>query len=441
MSRSAAGAMNSAQFEQELMQAVRRHSLFWLAAANIVGVWLALLLAHPEWGAILGEYSYGRWMALHLNWQLYGWCSIPAVGILFRSFLIPGSAALAQARAALRLWSLTLALGGFGWLNGGTSGKLFLDWSGLPRLMLAATLGVLWSVLAWNYWKPRGQSGPAPSLCRIRTVGKTLAIAALAIVPAVLFWSTQRHVYPAIDPETGGPTGSSLLGSTLVIVLVLALTPKLLGLPRKHGAREQWFWMLFAANFVFFLTLNHANSSHRDWRQMTGLGSLLIWAPLLAHHLRRFSWASGSRLWLSATIVWWALLVVSGFSEFLPGILDHLKFTHGLVAHAHLAMGGLLMSYNVLVLLNLSEGGARAPEILSGRLAFIFWQAGLALHLAALACLAGAEIENPGRFFSGGSVWLFWARFIAGAVMAAVSIQWAWRAGMSNEPPETVQYA
>jgi len=420
------------------MQAVRRHSLFWLAAANIVGVWLALLLAHPEWGAILGEYSYGRWMPLHLNWQLYGWCSLPSIGLLFRTYLIPGAAALAQARQALRMWSLTLALGGLGWLNGGTSGKLFLDWIGLPRWMLVATLGLLWVILAWNYWKPVRNSDLTPA---IRTAGKTSALVALAVVPAVLFWSTLRRIYPAIDPGTGGPTGSSLLGSTLVIVLILALTPKALSLSKRNGVRELWFWVLFVADGLLFLALSHANSSHRDWRQIAGMGSLMIWTPMLAHHLRCFIWAPASRLWLSATIAWWALLVVSGFSGFLPGILDRLKFTHGLVAHAHLAMGGLLMSYNMLLLVNLSDAGARVSDILASRPAFVFWQAGLTFHMVALMGIAGEEIKNPGRFFSGGAVWLFWMRFIAGAVMAAVSIFWAWRVGVLKEPPENVHHA
>jgi len=407
---------------------VCRHSLFWLAAANVVGVMLALLLARPEWGAILGEYGYGRWMALHLNWQLYGWCSLPAVGILFRTYLNAGSAALAQANNALRFWSLTLALGGFGWLNGGTSGKLFLDWSALPRWMLIAALAFLWAVLAWNYWKPMRSAGLPPSTPQIRTIGKTAALVALAIVPAVLFWATRRQVYPAIDPGTGGPTGASLLGSTLVIVLILALTPKALGLPKTSGARERWLWLLFGADALLFLTVNHSNSSHADWRQIAALGSLLIWAPVLGRHLGCFVWARGSGLWLSAAIVWWALLVASGFAAFLPGILDHIKFTHGLVAHAHLAMGGLLTSYNVLVLLNLSGASTRTIQILSGRVAFFFWQAALVLHLAALTGIACVEIENPGRFFSGGAGWLFWMRFTAGAVMAGVSVRWAWRA-------------
>ena len=425
MSRTTEASLTVAGFDQELMRLVCRHSLFWLAAANIVGVGLSLLLARPEWGAILGEYTYGRWMPLHLNWQLYGWCALPCVGLLLRKYLIPGPAALAQARAALQMWSLTLAFGGFGWLNGRTSGKLFLDWMGWPRVMLVATLGSLWAILAWNYWKPARQGELAPAT---RNLGKTAALLALAIIPGVLFWATQRRVYPAIDPGTGGPTGSSLLGSTLAIVLILALTPKALGLPRKRDAREAWFWLLFATNFIFFLTLNHANSSHRDWRQITGLGSLLIWAPVLAHYLTRFVWAPRSRLWLAATIVWWALLVASGFSAFLPGVLDDLKFTHGLVAHAHLAMGGLLMSYNMLLLLNLSVGVAPVSGSVSGCAAFIFWQTALALHLAVLMGIAREEIEHPGAFFAGGAGWLYWMRFVAGAAMAAVSIRWAWRA-------------
>ena len=52
------------------------HNLFWLVLANAVGVLLATLLIVPRLNNILGEWTYGRWMSVHINLQLYGWCSL-----------------------------------------------------------------------------------------------------------------------------------------------------------------------------------------------------------------------------------------------------------------------------------------------------------------------------------------------------------------------------
>src|ERR1700694_2515497 len=65
------------------MAAVAWHSLFWLAAANCVGVLLAAMLLVPGINTLLGGWTYGLWMPVHMDLQLYGWCSLPLVGFLF----------------------------------------------------------------------------------------------------------------------------------------------------------------------------------------------------------------------------------------------------------------------------------------------------------------------------------------------------------------------
>jgi cytochrome c oxidase cbb3-type subunit 1 len=375
-------------------------------------------------------------MALHLNWQLYGWCSLPMVGALFVRFLRPTESALSQGRWVFRLWSFALILGGLSWLAGDTSGKLFLDWKAVPRLVFVFALVFLWVVLAWNY-----SVSVMGHALRIRSIlsGETMVLLILAAVPGILFWASGRRVYPAVDPGTGGPTGASLLGSTLVIVLVMALLPRALRLARTNSLSERPFWILFCADSAIFLAIEHGSSRHEDWRQIAGLGSLLVWVPVMVIHLRRYVWHRGSRLWLNATFVWWALLVVSGFVSFLPGILDRFKFTHALVAHAHLAMGGLLTSLNMLVLANLASPATVATEVLSDGHAFFIWQGGLILHLIALFLIGAAEIESPGDFFAGGVVGWYWLRLLAGAIMAAISVRWAWRVWVTPRPgSETV---
>src|SRR6476646_2913091 len=62
------------------------HSLFWLVFANSIGVLLAGLLLLPGLNHQLGEWTYGRWMMVHMNLELYGWASLPLVGFLFKVY-------------------------------------------------------------------------------------------------------------------------------------------------------------------------------------------------------------------------------------------------------------------------------------------------------------------------------------------------------------------
>lgn len=385
-----------ALFARQLQLSVARHSLCWLAAASLVGLWLALLLIEPEWGAAMGEFSYGRWMPLHLNWQLYGWCSLPMVGTLLQRFLPPSDTALRQAQWALRLWSFALFLGGWSWLRGETTGKLFLDWCGIARLVFLIALAALWGVLAWNYWRSTKARYWRLTLA---SAGDGLLLGMLAMVPPVLAWSSGRKVYPPIDPGTGGPTGISLLGSTLVIVFVLGILPKVLGLPDKGRGSERIYWLALALHACLVLVLKSAPPAHTAWQQITGLASLLIWIPGAGFYLRKFSWQPKAKVWLGTTFCWWSVLIVSGVLTFLPGVLDNLKFTNALVAHAHLAMGGLLTGINMLILLHLGRGETAVSIVIGGKVSPWLWQGALLIHLSALLGLASVEVQFPGSFF------------------------------------------
>lgn len=409
-----------------LARAVRGHSLGWLVAANLVGVLLATLLVWPAAGDALGRFGYGRWMPLHTDWQLYGWCALPLVGALLAACLEPAHpAAGAHARLALGGWTLALGLGGAAWLGGVASGKLFLNWSGWARPALALAMAALWTVLAAHLWWSRTRAGTA----RWRVAAGLLA--SLAVVPAMMYWVAGRSVYPTVNPDSGGATGASLLGSTLGIVTVFGLLPSLLGTARRPGSRTTWFWWALAGSFAVFAGIDHGNASHHAPAQVIGLGVLLAWVPLLAAYGRAWVWSAGARRWVIAAGAWWALLVVNGWVAFLPGLSEAWKFTHALVAHAHLAMAGLVTSVNFVVLNELDPA-----RPVGGRGVFRAWQLGCAAHVALMLGLGAVETERAADLFYGAD-WtrvVFTGRLAAGALMAGASIA-AWCEERTN--PET----
>ena len=117
---------------------------------------LAVLLLLPALNTLLGEWTYGRWMMVHVNILLYGWCGLPMLGWLFRIYgadrgpaagLVPSGSVDMVRCAASRLADMA---------RGHSSGKLFLDWSGYSRFAFpAAMLGLPVAAcrvvgLAWN---------------------------------------------------------------------------------------------------------------------------------------------------------------------------------------------------------------------------------------------------------------------------------------------------
>jgi cytochrome c oxidase cbb3-type subunit 1 len=93
-----------------------------------------------------------------------------------------------------------------------------------------------------------------------------------------------------------------------------------------------------------------------------------------------------------------------------------------LVAHAHLAMAGLVSAVNFAVLNEL------APERpVGGRIAFWLWQGGTVAHVALLAGLGSVETEHAADLFYGAG-WtqtIFVGRLLAGvAMLAGAAVAW-----------------
>jgi len=432
--RPAAGARTppDSPFHTALQRSVSLAALACLVGASAVGLWLALVLLWPGAGRIMGPLTYARWMPVHLDVQLYGWCSLPVVGVLMKRMLPPGDPWHRAARLALAAWIGALVAGALDWLTGHTSGKLFLDWSGADDIAFAAAQGCLWSVLAAGRWVRRGLDGGrvAP-----RMIDAALLLV-LAAVPLALHLAAQPGVYPPVNPDSGGATGHSLLASSLGLVGIALPLPALLGRPphRRILHESITIGLILAANWAVYLHIGHGNASHHDAEQIAGLGTLLVWPPLLAWWYRLFAWEPTQRLWLVTTGLWCAGIVVDGFVLFLPGVLDLLKFTNALVAHSHLAMAGLLTALNLLVLISLAptSGLARA---LADRRAWLLWNAGCAAMIVTLTWVGFREAADPLATRDGSdAVTLgYTLRLLTGAMMFAAAVQWFRSAARPSE--------
>ncbi len=395
------------------------HSLGWLVLANAIGLLLASLLIWPALGDLLVPFTYGHWITLHLNLQLYGWCSLPLVGLLFRLFLPaqPGS----SARWALQLWSGALLFAAWQWLAGHTSSKPFMEWAGAARWVMPAAMLFLAAALASGYrrrWR-EGRERPA-----VRAF-KLALLLALAIVPFVVAWASSPALYPPINPDSGGATGGSLLGSTLGVVGIILACPLVAGLPLRRGWVLPGAWVILGLHFGWFSLLDHGHRSHHEPAQLLALFSLALWLPLLILYLRRFTWPRVSRPWLAAFCVWGFVLLATALFTFLPGVLDRWKFTNALVAHTHIAMAGMLTSFLVLVLIAL-DPEQRWHRAFGDATAFLCWHGGCWIHISALLLLGLVEAKGQGVvFYSEPTSQLAYSLRLAGGLLMFIG-SWRW---------------
>lgn len=395
-----------------------RHALGWLVVGNGVGLYLSLLLLFP--GLQIPPWTYGRWVPVHLNLQLYGWTALPLIAWLFSLYEIEKSRHAAWGTAAVRAWSLALTVGVTHWLGGITSGKIFLDWKGGALWALVVAQVILWTVLALA-WHERRHAWN-----RKRRTGLLIGLMALALVPVSLVFSASPTVYPPIDRSTGGPTGSSLLGSTLIVIGLMLMLPRMVapGIRKSHTAAT---WIFFAASWPVFLLTEITGGTHRDPWQILPMLLLLPWAWLIPRDWKDFDWPEGSSTWRRVMLLWWAVLVGTGVLMFQQGVLDRLKFTQGLVAHTHLAMAGFTTSFCALLCVLIT----RRP--LGGNKSVVSWHlaaCGMILVLAASGWREGKDFH----WMAEAPDWRtmeFFLRAACGSVMCVVSIHWLWNSRRS----------
>jgi len=184
---------------------------------------------------------------------------------------------------------------------------------------------------------------------------------------------------------------------------------------------------LLLAHLAAFGLLDHGDHSHREPVQLAAMFSLFLWPPVLRAHFRRFAWPPGTTRWLYAFAAWGLLLVVDGVFTFLPGILEKWKFTNALVGHVHIAMAGMLTSFNMLVLIMLARR-AGIGHGLDDAVLFRWWHGGTVVHAVALITAGSLEASHPSWLFSGHPAMMtcYGLRLAGGLAMTVAAVGW-WR--------------
>lgn len=391
-----------------------RHALGWLVFGNAVGLYLSLLLVFPNLQS--GPLTYGRWMPVHLNVQLYGWTSLPLVAWLLSIYQTDRGRFSAWGSAAVWAWSAALAVGVFHWLAGVTSGKLFLDWKAGALSAFIAAQVILWLALAvsWN--------GQKHGWSRARRLASLAGLLGLALVPPSLAFAASPAVYPPIDRTTGGPTGSSLQGSALFVIGLMLLLPRVAARQTRSGG-NLLLWVFFALSWVVFGVTEVMGGTHYDPHQVFSMLFLLPWVWLLPRDWKRFEWPEGSKVWRWSMFGWWGVLVVTSLAMYQAGVLDRIKFTQALVAHTHLAMAGFTTSFCALLCVLVTR------RAIGGAASVVTWHAAALVMIIILAASGWMEGSHP-HWMVETPAWRqlgFMLRAGCGALMLAVSIHWLWR--------------
>ena len=397
------------------------HALAWLVFGNAIGVMIAILLLVPALNTWLGEWTYGRWMMVHMNTALYGWCSLPMLAFLFRVYGAERGAVAAWCRPVLWLWSSALVIGSISWLRGHSSGKLFLDWQGYAGVFFPLAMLGLWVVLAIAFLR---SERVRPSR-RVARIAKAVGLLILFAVPFAIYIASSPGVYPAINPDTGGPTGESQLESSLGVVLILLVLP--FGIARRIAGRGRvvmWSWLLLAAEGALCATLSRADISHHSPAQWMALGSIVVWLVMMPAYYRAFTWNPETRRWRTSMLWWWGGLVVSGWVMFLPGVLDRAKFTDALVGHSLAAVAGFLSALLIFVMVELL--GERDAWILNRTWSFHLWNWGVFAYVLVMFVAGWMEARDPAFTIVPGLArnTLYIVRLITGLMMLAASIEW-----------------
>jgi len=343
------------------------------------------------------------------------------VGFLFRVYGADRGPTANWCRPVLWVWSASLGVGVLSWLSGNSSGKLFLDWSGYARVLFPGALLVLWLLLVFalvGSWRESGSASVAA------WAAKLAGLVVLLAVPFLIYIASGPNTYPPVNPDTGGPTGASQLESSLAIVAVLLMLP--FGIARRKLGKSGIFvasWMVLVAESILCVALGRADVSHHSPVQFLSLGSLLIWLPLVPAYYKAFEWHPNTRRWRLAFLWWWGALLVTGWVFFLPGVLDHFKFTDGLVGHSFVAMAGFTSSLLIFVMVQLlGEGG----WIFNRSRSFYLWNGSVIAYIVLMTMAGWREGFDPTFTIVPGIARniLYTLRLVTGILMLLAALDW-----------------
>jgi cytochrome c oxidase cbb3-type subunit 1 len=171
------------------------------------------------------------------------------------------------------------------------------------------------------------------------------------------------------------------------------------------------------------LGLGRADVNHHVPIQFMGLGSLLIWVPLVPAYFSAFAWPASTRLWRMAALGYWALLVPTGWAFFLPGVLDRIKFTDSLVGHSILAMAGFVSSLLIFILAVLVGEDGR---VFNARWPFFAWHVGTLGYVILFFFTGWKEGGDPSFTIVPGPTrnLIYAVRLVLGIAMTAASAYW-----------------
>jgi cytochrome c oxidase cbb3-type subunit 1 len=198
------------------------------------------------------------------------------------------------------------------------------------------------------------------------------------------------------------------------------------GLTRRKNGNSRMIaiaWSVMAAEFILCFALGRADISHHRPAQFLSLGSLLAWIPLTPAYYAAFEWNANTRRWRIAFLCWWSALVLTGWVLFLPGLLDHFKFTDGLVGHSLLAMAGFTSSLLIFVLVQLlGEDG----WIFNRTRSFYGWNIAVLAYVVLMTAAGWREgFDSTFTIMPGAARnTIYILRLVVGVAMLASSVDW-----------------
>jgi cytochrome c oxidase cbb3-type subunit 1 len=169
--------------------------------------------------------------------------------------------------------------------------------------------------------------------------------------------------------------------------------------------------------------MQHGDISHHQPAQYLSLASLLVWLPLVPKYYAAFNWHANTRKWRTALMLWWGALVVTGWIFFLPGVLDHFKFTDGLVGHSFVAMAGFASSLLIFAMVQmLGEGG----WIFNATRSFWLWNGSVIAYVLLMTVAGWLEGSDPAFTIVPGLERniIYVLRLITGILMLLASLDW-----------------